>query len=145
MIPIKVSQQLQMGVDMNSRKYGSGIVLLEVLISMLLFSFGVLGMVGLQIVATQNSVNSQDRAIASILANDMVALMWIKKSDSINKPTITNDITLWKSKVENSSLSNALGEVTQVGDVITVTISWKAPTKTSSDNRNKYETNVVIQ
>jgi len=132
-----------MGVDMNIRKNVSGMVLLEVLISILLFSFGVLGLVGMQVIATQNSLNSQDRAIASILANDMVSQMWIKKSGSI--AAVAADINVWKLKVQNSALSNAIGDVTQVGDIATITITWKAPTKTAADNRNKYETNVVVQ
>jgi type IV pilus assembly protein PilV len=134
-----------MDVDMKIKHNSSGVVLLEVLISMVLFSFGVLGMIGLQVIATQNSVNSQDRAVASILANDMVSLMWIKKSDSITAAAIATDIAVWKTKVSQSVLANPLGDVTQAGNVITVTVTWKAPTKTSSDNRNKYETNVVIQ
>jgi hypothetical protein len=71
--------------------------------------------------------------------------MWIKKSDSITAAAIATDIAVWKTKVSQSVLANPLGDVTQAGNVITVTVTWKAPTKTSSDNRNKYETNVVIQ
>lgn len=134
-----------MGVDMNIKKNVSGVVLLEVLISILLFSFGVLGLVGLQVVATQSSINSQDRAIASILANDMVSQMWIRKNGSIAAPAVAADIAIWKLKVQNSVLSNAIGDVTQAGDIATITITWKAPTKTAADNRNKYETNVAVQ
>ncbi|MDP1595444.1 MAG: hypothetical protein Q8M45_06155 [Methylotenera sp.] len=127
------------------RKKNSGAVLLEVLISTLLFSFGVLGLVGMQAVATQNSINSQDRAVASILANDMVSQMWAKKTSTIASVAISGDITAWKLKVQNSILSNAAGDVTEVAGLATVTVTWKAPTKLGTDNASKYETSVFVQ
>ena len=156
MILPKVLQLLQMGVEMNTkysnlRKNNSGAVLLEVLISILLFAFGVLGLVGMQSVATQNSMASQDRAIASILANDMVAQMWAKKSSDANSAAISGDIAAWQLKVQKSILSNATYLAT--GNVVTdnatkvstITITWKPTTKLSSDNLSKYETSVFVQ
>lgn len=132
----------------NSRKNNSGAVLLEALISILIFAFGVLGLVGLQSVATQNSVNSQDRAVASILANDLVSQMWAKKSSTISSAAISGDITAWQTKVQNSILTNAVGSVAQdavVTGLATITITWKAPSKTSAENVNRYETSVFVQ
>ncbi len=144
-----------MGVDMNNkfrnlRKSNSGAVLLEVLISILLFAFGILGLVGMQTVATQNSMSSQDRAVASILANDMVSQMWVKKTSTVASPAISGDIVDWKAKIQNSILSNATYPATGnvVSDAIgvaTITITWKAPTKLSTDNASKYETSVFVQ
>lgn len=143
-----------MGVDMNNqcrslRKNNSGVVLLEVLISILLFAFGVLGLVGMQSVATQNSMNSQERAVASILANDMVSQMWLKNTSTIASTAISGDIATWKLKVQSSILSNptyiATGAVTEVAGLATITITWKAPSKLSTDNANKYETSVFVK
>ncbi len=131
--------------SISARKSNSGMMLIEVLVSILLFAFGVLGLVGLQTVATQNSVNSQDRAVASILANDIVSQMWAKKTSDIASSAISADITTWKTKVQNSLLSNAVGDVTSAGGVTTVTVTWKAPSKTAADNSNKYETSIVVQ
>lgn len=126
------------------KKNNSGMVLLEALISILIFAFGVLGLVGMQAVATQNSVSAQDRAVASILANDMVAQMWLKKSSTITEAAISPDIATWKLKVENSILSNATGSVTDVNGVATITVTWKAPSKSSAENVNRYETIVDV-
>ena len=148
-----------MGVDMNAkysnlRKNNSGAVLLEVLISILLFAFGVLGLVGMQTVATQNSMSSQDRAVASILANDMISQMWIRKTSKIIDPTkpidISADVAAWKAKVQNSILTNATypatgSVVNDSAGVATITITWKPPTKLSTDNVSKYQTNVFVQ
>ncbi|MDI1298855.1 hypothetical protein [Methylotenera sp.] len=134
----------------NLGKNNSGAVLLEVLISILLFAFGVLGLVGMQTIAAQNSMSSQDRAIASILANDMVSQMWAKKTSTVASTAISGDIVTWKAKVQNSILSNATypatgNVVSDATGVATVTITWKAPTKLSTDNLNKYETSVFVQ
>ncbi len=123
----------------------SGSVLLEVLISILVFSLGVLGLVGMHAVAIQNSVNSQDRAVASILASDMVSQMWVKKSSTTASPAISGDIAAWKLKVEDSILSNAVGDVTDVAGVATITVTWKAPHKAASENSSKYETSVYVR
>lgn len=127
------------------RKNNSGAVLLEVLISILLFAFGVLGLVGMQTVATQNSANSQDRATASMLANDMVSQMWIKKSSTVSSAAIASDIADWKLKVQKSNLPNVTGDVVDVAGLATVTVTWKAPSKLSTDSANKYETSVFVQ
>lgn len=144
-----------MGVDMsnkynNSRKNNSGSVLLEALISIVLFALGVLGLVGMQSVATQNSMSSQDRAIASILANDMVSQMWAKKTSTTSSAAISGDIVAWQTKVQGSILSNATypatgNVVSDAAGVATITITWKSPTKLSTDNSSKYETSVFVQ
>lgn len=120
-------------------------VLLEVLISILLFAFGVLGLVGMQTVATQNSANAQDRATASMLANDMVSQMWIKKSSTVSSVAIAADIVAWQLKVQKSGLPNVTGDVADVAGLATVTVTWRAPSKLSTDGANRYETSVFVQ
>jgi type IV pilus assembly protein PilV len=135
-----------MGADMSNRlkQSNSGMVLLEGLISILLFSFGILGLVSVQVAATQNSVNSQDRAVASILANDMVSQMWIKNCSTV--ASISGDVDAWKLKVHGSILSNASGVVTTdvTTGLATITVTWKAPSKSSADQANQYVTSVFV-
>ena len=57
----------------TSRAPQRGMMMLEVLIALLIFTLGVLGMVKMQAVSTANSVNSEDRAMAALLANDLIA------------------------------------------------------------------------
>ena len=58
------------------RKYQSGVMLLEALIAILVFSFGVLGLVALQASAIQGSRDAQYRSQAAMLANDLIGQMW---------------------------------------------------------------------
>ena len=53
-----------------------GMMLLEVMIAILIFAVGVLGVIKMQAVSTANSFNSEDRAIAALIVNDAVASLW---------------------------------------------------------------------
>jgi len=129
---------------MNSYKNQSGMLLIEVLLSILIFSFGILGLVGLQAVSTQNSTNSGERTIAANLANDIVSQMWLRNSSLPSDANLAGDITLWQARVLASGLPNAAGTVVLAGGVTTVTITWKAPSKKSTDSSNKFETTLAI-
>ncbi len=54
----------------------AGFMLIEVLISVLLFSVGVLALVGLQSAMTRAQTESKVRSDASYLAGELVGLMW---------------------------------------------------------------------
>jgi type IV pilus assembly protein PilV len=60
----------------------SGAFLLEALIAILIFAFGILGIVGLQAQSLRVTNDSQYRAEAVYLASGLIAQMW---SDDINK------------------------------------------------------------
>jgi type IV pilus assembly protein PilV len=128
----------------NPLKHQAGLMLIEVLISILIFSIGILGMVGLQTIATQNAANSEFRTIASTLANDIVSQMWIKKTANPSDANLSGDITIWKAKVSASTLPNASGTVTLTNSITTVTVTWKPPSKKSTENTNQYVTQVSI-
>ena len=133
---------IQAQQNFTNKKAQSGMLLIEVMIAVLIFSFGLLGLVGLQVVSTQNSTNAEERTRASMLANDIVSVMWV--TNSLNPST---DIASWKTLVADSTkggLSNATGDVTVVGNVATVTISWKSPSKKSTENSNQYVTSVAM-
>lgn len=54
----------------------SGYMLLEVLISILLFSVGILGTIATQAVAVRSNSEARYRIDASFLANSLIARMW---------------------------------------------------------------------
>lgn len=57
----------------------SGVMLLEVLIAILIFAFGVLGLVGLHANATKQSSQAKYRADATMLANELIGQMWLSE------------------------------------------------------------------
>jgi type IV pilus assembly protein PilV len=54
----------------------SGVMLIEALLALLIFSLGVLGIVGLQSTATKISGDSRYRSEAALMANELVGKMW---------------------------------------------------------------------
>ena len=58
------------------RKQQSGVMLLEALIAILIFSLGVLGIVGTQASAVNASRAAKYRTDAGLLANELIGLMW---------------------------------------------------------------------
>ena len=126
--------------NLNSQQTGA--MLLEVLISILIFSFGLLGMVGLQSVSSQNSVNAQDRTTAANLANELVADMWLKNSSKPSK--VTTEITAWQTRVTDSKLPSAAGTATLSGDVTKIAIEWRPTSKKTGESNSKYETTISI-
>lgn len=55
----------------------SGFVLLEVLIAILIFSIGVLGLIGLQARSAKHSTDAKYRSEAALLVNQLLGNMWV--------------------------------------------------------------------
>jgi type IV pilus assembly protein PilV len=62
-----------------ARQHGS--VLLEALIAILIFSFGILGLIGIQASAVGLSIDAKYRADAAYLTNQIVAQMWLDRAN----------------------------------------------------------------
>ena len=109
-----------------------GVVLIEVMIAMLIFMFGVLGLVGLQASVTRATSDSKFRADASYLASEMMGRLWsdltnVASYDS-SKCASTEVCKDWQSKVA-SSLPNGTGAVTidTASGLATLVITWTGP------------------
>lgn len=124
-----------------------GIVMIEAMVAVLLFTIGVLALVGLQSAMTRNQTEAKLRGDASYLANEIVGTMWGDAANVANYATAScagyarcND---WKSKVERSMPGGAvtitLGSGAAAGSV-TVTINWTTP----GDGPHNYTTSTVI-
>jgi type IV pilus assembly protein PilV len=90
---ISISASTRQALDRNQ----GGAFLLEVLISILIFSFALLGLVALQARAVQFSVNAEDRNRAALLANELVATMLTQQSVDVG--TLSAEITSWQTRV----------------------------------------------
>jgi len=98
-----------------------GVVLLEALIAILLFSMGVLAIVGLQAAMIKNTADSKFRADAGFIAQQRVGLMWTYPPDKLGDHLEAN-----------TDISNLLpgGRVTvsqPVAGQITVVVTWQQP------------------
>jgi type IV pilus assembly protein PilV len=59
----------------------SGFSMIEVLVSILIFAFGVLGMVGLQASSVRYQTDAKYRVDASVVAEDAVARIWVDRAN----------------------------------------------------------------
>lgn len=128
-----------------SSRRQAGLTLIEVLVAILIFSFGLLGFVGLQARAIQYSVGAEDTNRAALLANDIGSALITTLPDA-RLPDAT--VVAWKARVAdtlNGGLPNGVGTLTTDGDVVTITLTWRPPNAASgaANSTNKYVTNVV--
>lgn len=124
---------------MNAHKQG-GSVLLEALVSILIFSFGVIALFGAQAVAVQNVSQSNNRAAAVFLASQLIGTVQgdINHLADYNYTTGTppTKVQAWLTQVAER-LPNGAGTISAVEDsgtppkngTITVTVTWQAPGK----------------
>lgn len=125
------------------RRRQAGMSLIEVLTSLLIFSIGILGLVGLQTQAIQFSANAEDTNRAALLANEIAAVMWTQKSVTLKAA----DYTAWQQRVakaEADGLPNGQGTVAVGEDgLATITITWRPP-KAPEGSSNRYVTQVAM-
>lgn len=130
-----------------TRRKQTGATLIEVMVSLMVFSLGVLGMVAMQGKAITYAVDSENRSRAALLANEIVAAMW---AEGTAAPSTQTD---WLARVKDpaaSGLPDASGVISPSTDDVTgitttkVTITWRAPSKISSEGDSTYFTQVVI-
>jgi type IV pilus assembly protein PilV len=120
----------------------AGFSMIEVLITLVLLSFGLLGLVALQTRAVQTSVGAEDSNRAALLANEIATTMWLQ--NTVNLPSATVDA--WETRVETvatGGLPNGQGTVAVTGNVARITVTWRPPHE--ADGRNyRYVTEVLI-
>lgn len=105
-----------------------GFALIEGLIAILIFSLGILGLVGLQATTTQATTMAKARVDASFIASQRIAEMWI---DMPNMPLQGEEDT------PIDGLPEGLRTTAINGDIVTVTVSWKMP---NDEDRQTYQT-----
>ena len=111
----------------------AGIALLESLLGILIFSIGILAVVGLQAMAVKTVAESQYRMEAGFLANEVVGQMWVNRGNLglyvYNGGAPGAVLAPWVNKV-NAKLPGAAANPPNIvvnGTVVTVTISWQHP------------------
>ncbi|CAH0347813.1 hypothetical protein AQB9606_00032 [Aquabacterium sp. CECT 9606] len=114
-------------------------MLIEVLISVLIFSVGVVALVALQAAMTRAQTEAKARTDASYLATELVGLMW-SDVNNLSAYTTANcasntQCNMWLAKVQQTLPTNNTAPVVTVdtgassatlGDV-SITITWQSP------------------
>jgi type IV pilus assembly protein PilV len=136
-----------------------GSMLLEALIALLLFSMGILGLMGLQAIAIKNSADAKYRTEAAFLANQIIGQMWADNPANLaayaHNPTTTATCTFSGGASANANVTAWLGNASTLGTVagslpggtsarqqiiigagnlVTVTICWQGPQEAAPHN-----------
>jgi type IV pilus assembly protein PilV len=115
--------------------------LIEALVSILIFSFGILGLIGLEASAIDYSVNAEDRTRASLLANEIASSMWLTG-------TVNVAAAAWQARVANQAqggLPNGNVTITIVTpNSADILITWKPVNDKPTDPIRQLTTRVVL-
>ena len=131
------------------RQLQQGVMLLEALVAIAVFSIGVLGLIGLQSAAIKNASEARQRAVAAFYANQIIGQMW---SDALNLASYQHNeggepsskvcafsgtasgnknVTEWLDAVKGDLNGAAVAKLQQIkiGDenIVNVTLCWKNP------------------
>lgn len=97
-----------------------GFALLEVLVSIVIFSFGVLGVLGVQASMVKHSSDAKYRSEASYIAQQRLGQMWANPANAVNYLESGTDIS--------SQLPSGTRTVTQpTPNEFLVTVTWQQP------------------
>ena len=135
-------------------------MLLESFIAILIFSMGILAIVGMQASAIKNSTDARYRSEASQLANELIGKMWISDRVAVDPLDPTPQLQLqtnfqggiggpdgtayaaWAANVQQvlPGAANSPPQVTvnATTGLVTVTLFWKAPNEPASDAAHQY-------
>jgi type IV pilus assembly protein PilV len=140
---------------MNTRRQQTGAMLLEALIAILIFSMGILAVVGLQAASVKASSDAKYRSDASLLANQLIGQMWAGDRTpatlqaNFNSPagasyaTWQADVVAALPGVANTPptvlVQPAVGTSTTTS-LVTIAIYWKLPSEPASAPTHQYIT-----
>jgi type IV pilus assembly protein PilV len=130
-------------------KNQGGVMLLEAMIGILIFSLGVLALVAMQAVSISNVSNARFRSEAAFLANEILSQAWVDRGPlganltTYKWPGGNATVNAWRVKVEQllPQANVYTPTITQTaipgmarGQQLTVTIRWKAPDALTPSN-----------
>jgi type IV pilus assembly protein PilV len=116
---------------MPQAKLEQGAILLEALIAIVIFSFGILALAGLQAAMVKNTTDSNYRSEASYLAQQQLGFMW---ADPNNLANYLGTTTV--AKLPNGSMT-----VTQpIAGRVVVSVTWQIP----GEPAHNFQTNAYV-
>lgn len=121
--------------SIHHKSVQQGVVIIEAMIAILIFSIGVLGIVGMQANMIKNTADSNYRADASYIAQQTIGTMWADMDPvgNLDNYVALDDISalLPGGQRNVSKVSVVVDDAGAViGGVFTVTVGWTAPGET---------------
>jgi len=134
----------------------SGVMLLEALIGILIFSIGILALLAMQATGMRVTIDAKYRSEASFLANEIIGTMWVDRAgvaatpptyvtsgaspaDCSGTPPLPN-VCGWIARVkarlpmDGTTPANTEPEIAIAGREVIVTVRWLRPGDTTVSN-----------
>lgn len=124
--------------------------LIEVLVAILIFSLGLVGLVALQGRAIQYSTSAEDTNRAALLASEMASTMLLlQQVDPATNTELAARVTAWQTRIGDPTqggLPNGTGSVTADNGLATITVQWRPTTAASgaANATNQYVTQFKV-
>jgi type IV pilus assembly protein PilV len=137
---------------LTTKRQQCGVMLLEVLIAILIFAVGILGIVGLQATAVKQVTDARFRSDAALLANQLVGTMWVsdRSATTLQNSFATGQAayTTWAGTTTTQA-GTVMGTLPGVTDypptvdinsagVATISIYWRAPSEAAGTTPHKH-------
>jgi type IV pilus assembly protein PilV len=113
-----------------------GATLLEALIGILIFSIGILALVGMQALAIKHMSDAKYRSDAAFFANEIIGQMWVNRG-SLGSYAFSGSgappaaIDSWVTSIRNGlpgvTAAANLPIIAVAGTTVTVTVRWQLP------------------
>ncbi len=123
-----------------------GFSLIEVMVSIVLVSIGMVGLLGLLASTIKTGNNSQDRNRAAMVVNELVTDMWLNASTDTSSGSLLTDLNFLNAAIQNPNLPsfyvapNAQLNVARAGTTATITLSWTPANHVAAQSANTYTT-----
>jgi len=102
-------------------------MLIEALVAILIFTLGIIAVMGLQANSIIQVSQAKYRTDASYLANQIVGKMWVDQGNLANFATAGSpQRAKWDDQVSHT-LPAGVGTIAVNGSKVSITISWKQP------------------
>lgn len=161
--PLATQGNVEMPTTLTSLKQQRGSAMLEALIAVLIFSMGIIALMGLQAASIKNSIDAKYRADAAYFTNQIISRMWVDRANidsyahkssgtTLCAPTGSastyGQVTTWLDdftnplNVNNTYLPGATSAIQQISVTtlfgntkqVKVTVCWKGPRETYYHN-----------
>jgi type IV pilus assembly protein PilV len=144
---------LRMTATTRFRKGNSqqGSILLEALIAILIFSVGILAIVGMQTTAVRAASDAKYRSDASLLASELIGQMWVTDRTNATLLTFQGGIggvdgaryTTWLANVTaalpgTTAGGNPPAVTVNAANIVTVQVWWKLPSEAAGASAHNY-------
>jgi type IV pilus assembly protein PilV len=128
---------------MRTNKHQAGVMLIEALIGILIFSIGILALLGMQGAAIKNTTDARYRSEAAYFANQILGQMWVDDNNQLARYDTANPaaylprdtwVNTVAARLPGVTIGGALSPTIQVGPgaglvdrEVRVQVQWRQP------------------